>query len=105
MNDRKTSTPVSVRACLIGYLIVLFLSFFSLSIPPANLLFYGIMLLLSLFAVWRGAYRTRVFGFALVIIAIFFCCLEIQAGIQHANKMKHRQIKLEQQKTGSTNSP
>ncbi|MDB6122615.1 MAG: hypothetical protein JWQ71_1608 [Pedosphaera sp.] len=72
-------------------MIVLVFSGLLLSVPPHNLIFYIILLVLAVFPLMTGARSYRIFGMVAVVLSLVLIGLEIKGGIR-INRERQKRI-------------
>jgi hypothetical protein len=82
----------NARVASIVYVIVLVMSGLSLSVPPGDLVFYIILLVLAIIPLMTGSKPYRIFGLIAVVLSLVLIGLEIRAGIR-MNRERQKRIK------------
>jgi hypothetical protein len=95
----------NAKVASIAYVIVLILTGFLLSVPPGDLVFYVILLLLAIIPLRTGSKPYRVFGMFAVVLSLVLIGMEIGAGIR-INRMRQRRIQqFQEERKNGTNTP
>src|SRR5437868_3405233 len=95
----------NARVASIAYVIVLILSGLILSIPPGNLVFYVILLVLAVFPLRAVSKPYRIFGIVAVVLSVVLISWEIEAGIRYNREREKRIQRLKSEPQTKTNLP
>jgi hypothetical protein len=84
------NNQANARVASIAYVIVLVLSGLILSIPPGNLVFYVILLVLAVFPLIAVSKPYRIFGTLAVLLSLILIIWEIEEGIRYNREREKR---------------